>query len=107
MDQIVAQRQSVKHFWEKHGGRLLLLPSIDQIYDEYTQWLKAQQIPDTRRTRNERGKLTDEKTVTVGTLPPFNRYQFRALIRKLGYRGGAQQAGSAPTHTEVVRAGEG
>ena len=91
MDQVVAQRQSVRDFWEEQSTHLLPCPSIDRIYDQYVQWLEARQLPDIRRTRDGRGRLTTDTTVTVGLLPPFPRYQFRALIRKLGYKGGLQQ----------------
>lgn len=102
MDQIVSQRQTVRDFWSSQHGVYQRETKIDLIYDAYVQWLTQNPVPDLRRTRNERGKLTEEKMVNVGWLPPINRYIFRTLIRKMGYKNGhANPAKNQPSEPET------
>ena len=88
MDQIKSQRQTVRDFWTEYKTEFVLVASVDKIYEDYVQWVAERKIPNIRRTRNEKGKLTDERVISVGFLPPINRYQFRTLIRKMGYTNG-------------------
>lgn len=87
MDQIVQQRQTVSNFWNSSKQECMSIKSIDEIYDKYVAWLQASKIIETKRIKSkESSKL--ETVVTVGLLPPINRYIFRNLIRKMGYKNG-------------------
>jgi hypothetical protein len=87
MDQIVQQRQTVKDFWTSSKQECMSIKSIDEIYGKYVSWLQSSNIIETKRIKSkESSKL--ETVVTVGPLPPINRYIFRNLIRKMGYKNG-------------------
>lgn len=87
MDQIVQQRQTVSDFWTSSKQQCMSIKSIDEIYDKYVAWLQASNIIETKRIKSkESSKL--QTVVTVGPLPPINRYIFRNLIRKMGYKNG-------------------
>lgn len=89
MDQIVQQRQSVRDFWEAQSSVMRQISSIDQVYEHYAQWIKDQNLQETRRKKDsETKKLLDDQVTVVGPLPPINKYIFRTLIRKMGYSNG-------------------
>jgi hypothetical protein len=102
MDQIISQRQSVRDFWGEHHSVYMLEAKVDKIYEAYVQWMAQTHRPDLRRTRNEQGKLTDEKLISKGFLDPINRYQFRTLIRKMGYLNGRPKSVKTPIQSEVM-----
>lgn len=66
MDLANAQKASVREFWNKHGETLKPVKSIDEIYEKY---------------------IIDLKELDP-VLIPMNRYIFRTMIRKLGYKNG-------------------
>lgn len=87
MDQIILQRQSVKDFWTAHGEEMKSVASIDAVYKRYEQYVIDQKLVDLRRVPNpETKKLQKDVMISVGFLPPINRYIFRTLIRKMGYK---------------------
>ena len=89
MDQIVAQRQSVHAFWEKYRDTVSNIRSVDEIYDQYVKYVDEMKIPDLRRVKDpETKKLSKDQFVSMGFLPPINRYIFRTMIRKMGYKNG-------------------
>lgn len=66
MDLANAQKDSVRQFWKTNGEILKTIKSVDEIYNKYVTTLK------------EINPL----------LIPMNRYIFRTMIRKLGYKNG-------------------
>ena len=94
MDQIVQQRQSVKDFWHAKSSSMILISSIDQVYEHYKQWIAEQNLQETCRKKDPETKkrLTDQ-VIMVGPLPPINRYVFRTLVRKMGYKNGTSSVG--------------
>jgi hypothetical protein len=87
MDQIVQQRQTVRDFWNLFKQECIGIKSIDEIYEKYKTWLKLANIVETKRIRSESSSKR-ETVITVGPLPPINRYIFRNMIRKMGYKNG-------------------
>ena len=87
MDQIIQQRKSVRDFWESQSLAMKQIVSIDQVYEHYMEWIKSQNLQETCRKKDPQTKrLLDDQLDIVGPLPPINRYIFRTLIRKMGYK---------------------
>ncbi len=87
MDQIIQQRQSVRDFWDSQAPVMIQISSIDRVYEHYTKWIKSENLQETCRKKDPgTKKLLDDQLIIVGPLPPINRYIFRTLIRKMGYK---------------------
>jgi len=64
MQRETAQKDSVRTFWHTNSSTLKDIKSIDEIYKQYVAYVHE-------------GSLV---------VPPINKYIFRTMIRKLGYK---------------------
>ena len=63
------QMKSVKHFWTKNKVQCCQIQKIDEVYKLYAEYHKTYSTSDGVKY----------------IYPPFNKYKFRAWIRKNGY----------------------
>ena len=80
MDLIVQQRQTVRDFWAANKLSCMGTKSVDELYGRYKQYLVDGDVKETTR----------EGVVKSHPLLPINKYIFRTLIRKMGYKNGMQ-----------------
>ena len=67
------QKRSVREFWQVHSESMKPIAKIDDIYIHYLEFINQ-----------------NKTHILFSNVPPINKYIFRTMIRKMGYKGGIQ-----------------